>query len=295
MNLAFTTLLVFITLFPGFFFQMGYHSGPFSKKYRRFSVYNNIAAAILPALIYHVSSISLINIISFLPDVSFKAIGTLLLGKDTELVVKTFEISVGGHFHFIALYIALSVAIGGIIGLILAKIVRAKNWDCKYPLLRFDNKWHYVMNGEILVWKEKNTDEEKRLENLKRIRGKSFEVSMECLVEVAGNAYIYEGIVSRYFLNKEGLDRIHLNDCTRKPFPKTEEAYKENKENAVFLNDDFVLFRETIININIDYNSDQGVYNTQEAAKAYVDDFPEDLPIVIVGKDGNEKIQDPLE
>lgn len=275
---------------------MAYHSGPFSKKYSRSSVYSNIAVAILPSLVYHFISIAIINNVNWIPNVSFKAIGILLLGKDTDQIVETFDANVGQCFYLIAIYLALSVIISGIIGLRLAKVVRNNNWDCKYSWLRFDNKWYYVMNGEILVWREENTDEKKRLENLARIKKDNYEVAMECLVEVVGAAYIYEGTVARFFLNKDGLDRIHLNNCTRTPFPETGKEYQsnrdeKNKSTAVFLNDDVVLFRDTIININIDYNKEQGIYEKGEEkdARNHVN-IPEDKAVVIVGKKGKERL-----
>lgn len=272
MSIASITLVLFIILFPGFAFQALYHSGAFSRKYFRTNVFTDIASAILPAMIYHALAIMLIHSCAFFPyEVSFKAIGTLFMGADKTVIPKVFEENIGEYIGTIFTYVMLSIVIGAASGYCGAGIIRRNGIDLNFPLLRFDNEWHYIMTGEIKGWRESDLSREVRRSIIKRVKSKEFDVKVKILCCVNDQIFIYKGKVSRYFLNKEGLDAIHLKDCYRIPFPKTMQdvlKYEPNegkkqelkvedsaKNHKIALGDDIVLFASNIENIDIDYRA----------------------------------------
>lgn len=253
MNLAFVTLLLIVILLPGFSYQYSYHSGKFSKKYIVTNIFNDIGSSLIPALTFHFIALSIIKSYPYsFPQVSFSTLGGLLMGvRDEQLLFDIFEKNIGKYYSNIALYLLSSVLTGLISGFLVRYAIRLLELDKKHSIFRFDNEWYYLLSGEII-----------KFSDYKPVKGKDakkdeISVIAKVLVVIGNAPYIYIGVVERFFLNKNGLESLYLNECRRIPMPITPNENNnddtEEELEGIPLGNEIVIMGHTILNIDLDY------------------------------------------
>ena len=149
MNIAFTTILLFIILAPGFIARRTYNSSKLSIRVLNKNVVNELTWSIIPALTLHIILIAIIkNFTDYYID--FKQLGNLLLGiKDSKELTVSFK-NIEKFKYAIFFYNLILFSLSFFIGFGFRKLVRKLKIDINFRYFRFSNKWHYIFSGECL-------------------------------------------------------------------------------------------------------------------------------------------------
>ncbi|WP_457653826.1 hypothetical protein [Rhodocaloribacter sp.] len=138
-------------------------------------------------------------------------------------------------------------------------IVRKYRLDLRWDALRFDNDWYYLFTGESRAFdipeKERTRERLRALFEEEQI----VYVFIAAVVEQAGSAFLYWGILSDFFFDPAGkLDRIILQSAQRRSLARDrkEEDTRLPYESEVFYpirGHYFVLPFANIRNLNVEY------------------------------------------
>jgi hypothetical protein len=239
MNIAFTTILLFLILAPGFLARNAYNSSKLSVKDTNRNIVNELTWSIIPSLTLHIFLIFLLqNFSSYYID--FEQLGNLILGVTTsnkaELSFKQL-----GHFKYaIFFYNLFLFTFSFIIGYGLRELVRHFEIDRKIRYFRFSNKWHYIFSGECLDFPDVPDEYEQITDKLINI-----------LCKVNGKSVLYTGEFFNYYIDSKGdLEAVHLRSPIRRYLEKDND---EGKEYYIIPSRYLVIPNSEIININFRY------------------------------------------
>jgi hypothetical protein len=212
MNIAISSVIMVMIILPGLLFFRGYYSNEFSSKYFKASISKLIPSILIPAFLFH----TLLFLLTKFPFVkctpNIEYVGILLTSKDTsELKIVFNNISQFGTSVFY--YFSLIYLLASVTGYFSWFTIRKTKLDRKIPVLRYPNRWYYILTGEIFDFpqKDKNNDKFKNSKDIK-IR------YVDVLVQIGDNSIIYSGILHNFILSKEntGVECIKLRNVKRK-------------------------------------------------------------------------------
>lgn len=205
MNIAFTSILIFLILAPGFLFKISYNSSKLSIKDPNKNLINELTWSIIPSLFLHTIFIFLIELISNY-YIDFKILGNLILGiTNAEKVEQSFS-QLRIFFYPILLYNLTIFFVSIILGYLARGLVRRNKWDRRLRFLRFSNKWHYIFTGECLDFPDVP-------DNFEEITNKIINV----LCKANGKNILYTGEYFNYYIDSKGdLEAIHLKNPIRR-------------------------------------------------------------------------------
>lgn len=87
MNIAFTSILIFVLLAPGFLSRIAFNSFKLSVRNPNKNIVNELTWSIIPSLTIHIVAMTLIEFFSNY-YVDFNQLGNLMLGVDEQTTVK---------------------------------------------------------------------------------------------------------------------------------------------------------------------------------------------------------------
>ena len=241
MNIAFTSILLFIILAPGFLFRISYSSSKLSVKDPNRNLINDLTWSIIPSILLHTVAIFCVELFSSY-YIDFKQLGNLLLGVTSSNKAEDSFVQLKSFFYPIFFYNIIVFLLSILFGYGARKAVRYFKLDTKYRFLRFSNKWHYIFSGECLDFPDVPND-------FREITEKYINV----LCKVNGKSVLYSGEFFNYYIDSKGdLEAIHLM------FP--ERRYLEDDKDTLksfykIPSKYFVIPNTDIININFKYMS----------------------------------------
>lgn len=201
MNIAFTTILIFIILTPGYLARRAYKSSKLSVSNLNKNAVNELTWSIIPALSIHLLFVLIIECVSDY-YIDFTQIGELVLGRSN---ISSFE-KIGDYKLEIFFYNLSVFASSFLSGYLLREIVRKTRLDIKIRYFRFTNKWHYIFTGECLDFPDVP-------DSYSEITDKVINI----LCSVNGKNIIYTGVFFNYYIDSNGnLEAIHLRNPIRR-------------------------------------------------------------------------------
>lgn len=247
MNIAFTTILLFIILAPGFLARSAYNSSKLSIVDSNRNIVNELTWSIIPSLTLHTFLIALIqNFTDYFID--YKQLGNLILGVTTSNKAEDSFEQLGNFKYAIFSYNLILFTISFIAGYYLRAMVRKLKIDRNYRYFRFSNKWHYIFSGECLDFPDVP-------DQFSEITDKIINV----LCKVNGKSVLYSGEFFNYYIDNKGdLEAVHLRNPIRRYFEKDN---GENQDYYVIPSRYLVIPNSEIININFRYFSLEEVAN----------------------------------
>lgn len=256
MNFLFASVLVLLIVAPGLTFFRAYYSDRFSIKYSRLTITDQIFRSIIPGITAQVIAIIIINAYSpYL--VRLDTLGTLLLGAKEDQTVKESFTIIGNCLHLVTLYHLFMIGVGALLGWQSRRLIRHRRLDRRYPWLRFDNKWFYLLSGEVVEFAEGELATDFSDASLIEF------VLLDILVEVEGGNMLYTGVMFDYELeNDGGIKSIQIRGAKRKYIKATKAASGEITDDNIETNDYgyydirgniLIIPSSQIINLNITY------------------------------------------
>lgn len=241
MNIALPAILIFIILLPGFVARSRL------KRVERTVIDHSpfghaVTEGILLAALLHLVWIVGMEYLTdrhFSPEKLFP-----LFSADPKVQGPALQ-ELGRQFNQVATYF-LSLLFGSfIIPSLVRRLVTYYRLDIHDNLLsrmlRFNGApWYYLLSGADFT-------EESRPDM----------IAISGIVDVAGAAYLYVGLLEDYFVDQEGnLDRLILSEVIRRPIARDKDPLHEGKELDRFYpidGDYFVLRYSETITINVEY------------------------------------------
>jgi hypothetical protein len=254
MNIAFTTILLFIILAPGFIARSAYNSSKLSVNDTNKNIVNELTWSIIPSLTLHTLFIGLLhNLSSYYID--FQQLGSLILGVTTSNKVEDSFKQLGDFKYAIFSYNLILFTFSFFIGIAFRKwVIRKYGLDRTVRYFRFSNKWHYIFTGECL-------DFEDVPDKYEEITDKIINV----LCKVNGKSILYTGEFFNYYIDSKGdLEAVHLRSPIRRELDK--DGGKQ-EDYYVIASRYLVIPNADIININFRYFSLEEVTELTEEEK----------------------------
>ncbi|WGH74441.1 hypothetical protein P8625_10015 [Tenacibaculum tangerinum] len=239
MNIAFTSIIIFIILAPGFLSRIAFNSSKLSVKNPNRNIFNELTWSIIPSLTIHMVGISLVEwLTSYYVD--FNQLGDLILGVTSEKSVEKNFSQLRSYMYPIFFYNLFIFTLSFFIGYGLRKAIRSFNLDRSVRYLRFSNKWHYIFTGECLDFPDVPDEFEEITDKI-----------INVLCRVNGKNILYSGEYFNYYIDNNGdLEAIHLKYPIRRYLEKdngnSKDYYQIESRYLVIPNSD-------IININFRY------------------------------------------
>lgn len=266
MNIAFTSILIFIILAPGFLSKIAFNSSKLSVKNPNKNILNELTWSIIPSLSIHIVAIFTIETITNY-YVDFKQLGNLILGVTDNNKVDESFIQLRKFLYPIFYYNFTVFTTSFFIGYFTRRLVRFYGIDRKIRYFRFTNKWHYIFTGECL-------DFEDVPDNFNEIDNKIINV----LCKVNGKNILYTGEYFNYYIDNNGdLEAIHLK------YPIRRYLENDDADNSKYYEIEsryLVIPMNDIININFRY------FSLEEVE---VGDITEGANIIESSEDSNPK------
>jgi hypothetical protein len=238
MNIALSSIIIFLLLLPGIVFRRFYFTEEFSKQYFKQNFFELFVSSIIPSILIHFTLSFVASFIGY--QVDLEVLGQLLTSRDyPEEAFKNIQ----NNISEISTYYLISLILGTLCGYTSKKVIRNFNFDSRKKIFRFKNSWHYIFSGEFFNFPRASFD----------LIEDSFEtidfVYIDALVESSEGTIIYDGILVDYELSSDGgLDNLTLKDVQRRMMKDDiDKKYYEIPGHIM------VLPFETIINLNFSY------------------------------------------
>lgn len=209
MNVAFSAVLLFILVLPGFLFRYTYARGgrrwdnPFAVQALSDEIPYSIFAAAVLHLVYASFIVHVLHI-----GIDLRSVFLLLIanfGKDS-IALEHVVNSVVGHPYKIFFYFFILNLLSGGMGYLTHGFIRSRRWDIRYSSLRYNDEWYYLLKGEVL--------------NFGRVeRTEIAAVYLSAVVEQGSHCYLYRGEVIDWSYDRSGnLQWVVLRDAQRRLF-----------------------------------------------------------------------------
>lgn len=247
MNIAFTTILLFVILAPGFIARNAYNSSKLSVKDSNRNLVNDLTWSIIPSLAFHTIFIAVLhNTTSYFID--FEQLGNLILAvpnksKDSFRQLGNFKYAIFSY-NFILFFLSFFAGLG------LRELVRKYNIDRKVRYFRFSNKWHYIFTGECLDFPDVPDQYEEITDKI-----------INVLCKVNGKSVLYTGEYFNYYIDSKGdLEAVHL----RNPIRRYLENDRDPEQQYYVISSRYLVIPNSdIININFRYLSMEEIDETE--------------------------------
>lgn len=241
MNLALSSIIIILFLFPGFVSFRAYYSNKFSSRNFKAEFSQLVLSILLPAIIIHVLFILIIRKLNLTYQPNLKYIGLLLTCDDAKEIKEIFS-NISNNIKYILIYqisITLFAAASGISMRFLIRILRL---DRYFTLLRYPNRWHYILTGELLNVHSIISFSKKQ----KKVKFKFIDI----LTETNNKTILYSGILHNYLLTKDdiGVEYIKLIYAQKKEFSTT-----DSNDKKPIRGNYFIIPFKNVKNINITY------------------------------------------
>lgn len=263
MQLAVSSILIFLIILPGIIFRYFYLKGNWKSPV--FYLYNltyEITYGITIALAIHIIIYLSLKLTTWNYD--FNIIIPVLFGNLNDDHLSLISSNFSKNFYCILIYFIVIDGFSAIAGYISHLIVRKLKVDIKFSLFRFNNEWYYHFSGEsqLIDYFSDMRFCEKLKVGIKKIEEvlSTTYVFVAIVVNHGCGTYLYRGILQDYYYNKEGqLERIVLQQALRRALVNDRnidccESDPENDDRFYHIKGDFLIINYSdIVTMNVDY------------------------------------------
>lgn len=233
MNLAISSLIIFIIVSPAILARRIYFTKELSKSFVSRNTLQEIFSSIFLSFILHFLWSGTVELIGF--KIDFKIVFELLFNPQAI----TDYTNITTNIYKIFLYFTSLAIVSTIFGYGIRNIVRVYKLDRKSTLLRYDNTWYYIFSGEVLDIEKYNKNKSVTSDNIgQRV--------VDVLTKSDEKYVLYRGSLIDYQLNDNNSVDFIVLAAPRKQVIG-EDVTKDITSNY------FIIPYSEILNINIKY------------------------------------------
>lgn len=230
MNIALSAVLISILLIPPVLFYISLYTGKYPRSIPKFSLFEGILASAVLSLFVHALAICIIS-----KEIDFSLIIKLLGGDIKEISLTNAQLY--DRFYGFALYNLFLCIAMVILGRIIRKILLHNDLHTN-SIFNLYNKWWYLFNGYYPQVEKFDI------------------VYLEAVVDTHAGTMIFAGYLINFECKGGELDRIYLQNTTRRDFKSyslNDQNHLSNKPGSpiVIPGDTFSIAYANIINLNI--------------------------------------------
>jgi len=242
MNIALSTVLIFVFLLPGLAFRRFYYTEEFSKQYFKQSFFGVFLSSFLPSLVLHSVWVSSVRIFDYYID--FVIIGHLISAKDFHQA--SYE-NIQTYLTPIIIYNSSIVLVAILTGLLFKLLIRKFKIDRTLKIFRFQNHWHYIVKGEFFEFRRASFDIKDNVEDIELFY-------IDALIDTEEGTILYDGFLVDYELSSEGgLEQISLKIVQRRYLKDDSKTESKQDKYYTIRGHILVIPYDKIINLNFSY------------------------------------------
>ena len=240
MNLAVSSLVIFVLLSPAILARRVFFTRELSKAFSARNTIQEIFSSIFLSGLLHAAGIAIFRSCGY--EVDIEVVMQLLFDPQS---IDDYD-SITGHQAEIAGYFLLVSLGAAALSYLLRNAIRAMQWDRKWEFLRFDNTWYYLFSGEAAQIR-KYQDQRTGNANY-RLPSQRF---VDVLTKSGDKHYLYTGNLVDYQLGSDNrLEFIVISFPLRQRIRETEDGPIARKK---ITSDYFVIPFTEILNVNVRY------------------------------------------
>ncbi|WP_445720442.1 hypothetical protein [Flavobacterium sp.] len=233
MNLAISSLIIFIIVSPAILARRIYFTKELSKSFVSRNTLQEIFSSIFLSFVLHFLWSGFVELIGY--KIDYEIIFQLLFNPQA---ISDYSNITDSIYNIFSYFISLAL-ISTLFGFIIRNVVRVYKLDRKSTLLRYDNTWYYIFSGEVL-------DIEKYNKN-KTVTSDNIEQRIVDVLTKSDEKYVlYRGSLIDYQLNDSNSVDFIVLASPRK------QIIGEDKTKDISSNY-FVIPYSEVLNINIKY------------------------------------------
>lgn len=225
MNVAFTSLVLFLLVTPGLVFRHSYRVGVGNFPALRKNLTEEIALASLIACPLHVVWCTIARVLPLAVSPDPPQALTLLAGTGGENVIQPTLSAVSSHMCWIGAYLGTLCIAAGVSGLLLRRAYFRWQFVRSLPFARLDDSWPQLLTPKIAPRVFHHAD----LQN-----SEVFVVTrLTAVVDCGGRAYLFRGVLWEVIYDERAsVDRFVLQDADRRLIEKDRESHLGEKVDA---------------------------------------------------------------
>lgn len=233
MNLAISSLIIFIIVSPAILARRIYFTRELSKSFVSRNTLQEIFSSIFLSFILHFIWSAFVELIGY--NIDYKIIFQLLFNPQS---IQDYSNITSNIYNIFSYFITLALA-STLFGYFIRNTVRVSKLDRKSNLFRYDNTWYYIFSGEVL-------DIEKYNKNKTITSANIGQRVVDVLTKSDEKYVLYRGSLIDYQLNdNNSVDFIVLASPRKQIIGETET--KDISSNY------FIIPYSEVLNINIKY------------------------------------------
>jgi hypothetical protein len=233
MNLAISSLIIFIIVSPAILARRIYFTKELSKSFVSRNTLQEIFSSIFLSFVLHFLWSGFVELIGH--KIDYKIIFQLLFNPQAITDYSNITTNIYKIFTY---FITLAI-ISTLLGYVFRNIVRVYKFDRKSTLFRYDNTWYYIFSGEVLDIEKYNKNKLVTSDNIgQRV--------VDVLTKSDEKYVLYRGSLIDYQLNDtNSVDFIVLSSPRKQIIGESET--KDISSNY------FIIPYSEVLNINIKY------------------------------------------
>jgi hypothetical protein len=240
MNLAVSSLVIFVLLSPAILARRVFFTRELSKAFSARNTIQEIFSSIFLSGLLHAAGIAMFQSCGY--EVDIELVMQLLFDPQSIADydgITAHQADIAGYFLLVSLGAA-------VLSYLMRNIIRAMQWDRKWEFLRFDNTWYYLFSGEaaqIRKYQDQRTGNANyRLPNQRYV---------DVLTKSGDKHYLYTGNLVDYQLGSDNrLEFIVISFPLRQLIRENEAGPIARKK---ITSDYFVIPFTEILNVNVRY------------------------------------------
>jgi hypothetical protein len=238
---------------PGLVARFCYFTFPFANQARSSDFITEVFWSVVPGFFLQFIGIFSAEWISSY-KISFPLVGALLYGitDDKNHILSGYMQNIHDHLGAVLLYNLFIITFSALLGFSLKAIVRGFRLDIRFDFFRFNNKWFYILSGEIL-------DMDDSSQSSKDVTV----IGLDILCKVGNENIIYIGELVNYYLTNTGdLDAVlirypyrrKLSEDKSPAVPPSDSSESSDNSSYYEIPSDYLYipYRD-VVNLNINY------------------------------------------
>lgn len=207
-NIALSTIFyVMIFIFPGIIFRKFYFRGSFTSQFSKGNLFERFTLTMFFSIISALLSVSVLILLRYLLDIRFleSISDRTIIDVFNDIKQEKIPYRVTNRATDFFLLMSLIYVISMLLGAVMHSLVVGLKLDVKYPILKFNHPWHYIVKGK----------------NIKELQNKKYlYTNIDVLIDDGYKKVMISGVLLDIIQNPQDnkIEHILVKDCKKYKF-----------------------------------------------------------------------------